>query len=113
MFNTPCSRRPYSIWHMSISDQSPIGTYHSIISIFLTQQAGDDCFVERHRHIFIRLVHGDAIIRHDGCCLRGECSLEGNEVVIEMITRIDLSLLKFKVWIQPLVLWTSTREMFG
>src|SRR5579871_3280753 len=81
--------------------------------IFISQQSCDDLLVERKPNIFICLSGWHTIIRHDCSSVHFECCFKRNEVIIEIITRINLSFLKWEMRVQAFFLRAATAEMFG
>src|SRR5579859_4431270 len=97
---------------MSVGHQSPVRAYHAVEMVFVPEQTGNDRLVIGKAHIFGGLSYRYAIIRHDGGRMGFECSFEGNEVIVEVITGIDLSLLEREMRIEAFFLRTAAGKVF-
>src|SRR3954465_12957369 len=97
---------------MCICNQSPISTYHTIKMIFIAKQISYNSFVIREAHLLMPFIHWHTVIWHDRSSVNRESSFERNEMIIEIITWVYLSLLKRKMRIEPFFLRPATGKMF-
>ena len=113
MLDTPGARRKMRAGHIGISQRPPVGANHAIKAVLLTQQAGDDALVESEADRLVLGVNRHAVVRHDhgGAGFKG--SFKRQEVIVEVIARIDLFTPIFKVRILAVFLWSPAGKMFG
>ena len=98
---------------LHVSQQAPIGADDAIEAILAAQQTGDDLLVKPKAHFLKFGADGHAVIGHDLRCARRKRGIKWNQVIVEVVARVNLLFADCEVRIFAIFLRAAAGEMLG
>ena len=111
LLDTPGTSRRRLSKELEVREHAPVRTHDAVKSESLTEEPGDDCFVEGESHFLVFRARRHPVVRHhlrpmgcDGC-------FERTQVKLELMARVDLLAPVIEVWVLAILLCAATGKV--
>ena len=96
-----------------VGDETPVGDYNAFEAKLSTEKVGNDALVHTRSNFLILSANWTGIVRHDLACASSNGSLEGDEVVLEVVARVCGVLAICEVAVLSVLDRSAAREVLG